>query len=902
MGRHWKYFFLLLWFSYLLVSGVLLFARGFLLSRISLPYNATCIATDMCSIVDTHSYDLNTTKLTSQCLNDDQFSATDSEVRCAPSRAKVILIVIDALRYDFVLYDESAQDSQRFAYQNKLTVVNDLLINKPNNSKLYKFVADPPTTTMQRLKGITTGSLPTFIDVGSNFATPEINEDNIIDQLQKYNRNVVFMGDDTWVGLYPSRFVREFSYPSFNVWDLDTVDNGIKDHLIPEIKKSDWQLFVAHFLGVDHCGHRYGPYHSEMSRKLKEMNNVIRDVIDSMDESTMLFVIGDHGMTSTGDHGGDTEAEVSAAMFVYSPKPLIPLDYMSHSNVVNQVDLVPTLASILGIPIPFSNLGSVILDSLPSSSEKNDWKYALHSLWNNVEQTTNYIRQYSQNNNQFSNDKLVHLYKTYNKLQDQVQSVTDKFKFKNFAFRAKEYLTSLKHMCEEVWVEFDPMAISRGLLLTFLTIFLSFLIVDGLPSDVLNSSFLIVGYSSVVIAAVVCIVCYIVELIQNLEQNLYFVTGIASLFCMSLVVIQNWAPIVSNWYIQTKSKDWTNISSRLLVVLSLFGMFSNSYIVEEAYTLSYFLLTLTWLLVYNLKTRTEGISKSRCNDKSSSGWSKTLLTPMKVKVLLIAVFFSVLIRTSRYYWRCREEQVDCESFVTHKPHSSGTLIEGKYRNAECLFTLVCLALFVTVARIWLRSCGNLVGFSPTVTLARYSPTVIVVCTGGFWILHGLPRDLKSKFFLPWQLQFLPLVIYGIMLVVFISLFAQPLCIYTLPKVKENLASVYGQENAIPQLFHQIKEMIAKHNNLSKRGSGDEAQAEDKFPVIYGLATVYSAAFVILGVFLCLLVALLLGDVLAPASVLMMSACVALLALLSLLQYEKSLLTGICLHAGCYSSL
>jgi len=27
---------------------------------------------------------------------------------------------------------------------------------------------------------------------------------------------------------------------------------------------------------VDHCGHRYGPYHLEMARKLNEMNDMIR--------------------------------------------------------------------------------------------------------------------------------------------------------------------------------------------------------------------------------------------------------------------------------------------------------------------------------------------------------------------------------------------------------------------------------------------------------------------------------------------------------------------------------------------------------------------------------------------------------------------------------------------------
>lgn len=66
------------------------------------------------------------------------------------------------------------------------------------------------------------------------------------------------------------------------------------------MQKNDWQLLVAHFLGVDHCGHRYGPAHPEMVRKLSEMNQVIEDTIQSVDNDTMVFVIGDHGMTATG--------------------------------------------------------------------------------------------------------------------------------------------------------------------------------------------------------------------------------------------------------------------------------------------------------------------------------------------------------------------------------------------------------------------------------------------------------------------------------------------------------------------------------------------------------------------------------------------------------------------------
>lgn len=37
----------------------------------------------------------------------------------------------------------------------------------------------------------------------------------------------VFMGDDTWVQITPDAFAESHPYPSFNVKDLHTVDNGV---------------------------------------------------------------------------------------------------------------------------------------------------------------------------------------------------------------------------------------------------------------------------------------------------------------------------------------------------------------------------------------------------------------------------------------------------------------------------------------------------------------------------------------------------------------------------------------------------------------------------------------------------------------------------------------------------
>ena len=45
-------------------------------------------------------------------------------------------------------------------------------------------------------------------------------------------------------------------------------------------------------------------------------------ITHSLDENTVVFVFGDHGMTPTGDHGGETSLETDAALLVYSVRPL----------------------------------------------------------------------------------------------------------------------------------------------------------------------------------------------------------------------------------------------------------------------------------------------------------------------------------------------------------------------------------------------------------------------------------------------------------------------------------------------------------------------------------------------------------------------------------------------------
>ena len=194
------------------------------------------------------------------------------------------------------------------------------------------------------------------------------------------------MGVDIWTHLYPTSFEKAFAFDSFSAFDLDSVDNGIISALNPLLEdQNEWdfiichyfnlnkenliKLFLGHFLGVDHAGHAYQANHKEMKRKLTEMNEIIQKVISKMDNSTILFVMGDHGMSEDGNHGGATNDETKTILFAHSQKNFskfiknhgdqIQKNPRNEDNIeiINQIDFVASFSMLSGIPIPYANLG-----------------------------------------------------------------------------------------------------------------------------------------------------------------------------------------------------------------------------------------------------------------------------------------------------------------------------------------------------------------------------------------------------------------------------------------------------------------------------------------------------------------------------------------------------------------
>lgn len=83
--------------------------------------------------------------------------------------------------------------------------------------------ATAPTITMPRIKAITTGSIPSFLDVILNFAEHDKSsslesQDTWLAQLKaKPGGRLVLYGDDTWLKLFPKTFSRADGTSSFFV-------------------------------------------------------------------------------------------------------------------------------------------------------------------------------------------------------------------------------------------------------------------------------------------------------------------------------------------------------------------------------------------------------------------------------------------------------------------------------------------------------------------------------------------------------------------------------------------------------------------------------------------------------------------------------------------------------------
>ena len=602
--------------------------------------------------------------------------------------------------------------------------------------------------------------------------------------------------------------------------------------------------------------------------------------------------------------------------------------FQDEPRTVSQVDFVPTISLLLGLPIPFSNLGNIIPElftTLPRHSPKSQLTSNLEKLPKNLQvmiskvgalqsnayQVNTYIETYSKMSNDFPHSESSRLHEVFNKAESILTNISltpESYKKVLADLEVTEdlykiYLSGVKEMCIKIWAQFDLMSMILGLIATGAVILFCWMLLARTQSagdrstlhstleTLLLTSFCV--YASFLTLSIVLII-FTDELEEASVSTIVLLPAIPSALVTIAMIVLHFLDGQLGYILRTHifraSKE--SILCGILTVANATMYASNSYVVQEGYVSTYFVQSIVtfWFICTGLSqsrtTTKEALTKKTKIEKSRD--IGHLITHPRTFLVIYVAIFSVCVRFSTYFFACREEQYPCEESTFLRPLASFTEENSDYRHYRYLISAACLAMLPASLSYWLNKQGNLNGTSASSLSITYALPAAAVCVCLHWGLHSLPEKILDN--IPgWEQVLLARVAYVLLAISMLSLIFDPMCVYLVPKkdrlkVANSGDSSMADDAAAPKVVERPKGM--RKRNPGRQTLEEETTADGEEPpgfippIVYGLGTVFSSGFLQGGVTICLLLALLLGDGFAPAVLLLLCQTMMFLELYS----------------------
>ncbi|XP_069469763.1 GPI ethanolamine phosphate transferase 1 [Ambystoma mexicanum] len=212
--------------------------------------------------------------------------------------------------------------------------------------------------------------------------------------------------------------VYTYSYPSdqedfgsqdaseLDTWVFDSVKeffNSAKSNqsLFNQLNE-DKIVFFFHLLGLDTNGHAHRPYSREYKENIKKVDEGVKEMISLLekfygnDAKTAFVFTADHGMTDWGSHGAGHPSETLTPLVAWGagvnhPLKVVPQmleDGFSQEwklenwnrHDVNQADVAPLMASLIGVDFPLNSVGILPLEYLNNSDRFKAESMATNAL------------------------------------------------------------------------------------------------------------------------------------------------------------------------------------------------------------------------------------------------------------------------------------------------------------------------------------------------------------------------------------------------------------------------------------------------------------------------------------------------------------------------------------------
>ncbi|KAG1750445.1 Phosphatidylinositolglycan class N-domain-containing protein [Suillus paluster] len=169
---------------------------------------------------------------------------------------------------------------------------------------------------------------------------------------------------------------------ALDIWVIDQLrtlfQNASSDASLDSQLRADKVVFFLHLLGLDTTGHSYRPHSKEYMNNIQVVDRIVQQTEELFsdfyhDEETSFIFTADHGMSKIGNHGdGDPDNTrtplIAWGRGVRGPLPdSIPSSHDDYSRPwqlddllrrdVEQADLAPLMAALLGINYPVNSVG-----------------------------------------------------------------------------------------------------------------------------------------------------------------------------------------------------------------------------------------------------------------------------------------------------------------------------------------------------------------------------------------------------------------------------------------------------------------------------------------------------------------------------------------------------------------
>jgi hypothetical protein len=264
----------------------------------------------------------------------------------------LLFVVVDGLRYDI------ATDPKRMPHFARA-------MRRQTSGEVW---ASRVSMTTSAVLAYGTGQRGALEQVLRNVNAKPPPFDNWLSHARAAGLSVMAVGEPAWTQMYGAELVESRVDPEGVAIDVDF--NPQTFSAARELLARQPNFLVLHFVTPDHQGHAYGIFSERYARHIRDFDDQLYGMLQSLSPDWTVVVTSDHGAADTGTHGTDVDIQRRSPIYAYGPGIASGVHPQER---LDQTDVGGTLAALLGVAAPAHSRGHLLSDwlDLPAGRRAN---------------------------------------------------------------------------------------------------------------------------------------------------------------------------------------------------------------------------------------------------------------------------------------------------------------------------------------------------------------------------------------------------------------------------------------------------------------------------------------------------------------------------------------------------